>query len=72
MPADWKLRTVRADSGFFDNTLLSFLEARAIPYIVVARLTKTIKHKAAGLAHWTPIDDHYACARFVLQLHGWA
>jgi hypothetical protein len=62
MPAAWKLRTVRADSGFFDNTLLSFLEARAIPYIVVARLTKTIKHKAAGLAHWTPIDDHYARA----------
>jgi hypothetical protein len=72
MPAAWKLRTVRADSGFFDNTLLTFLEARAIPYIVVARLTTTIKRKAAGLAHWTPIDANYACARFTLQLHGWA
>lgn len=63
---------MRADLGFFDNTLLSFLEARTIPYIVVARLTKTIKHKAAELVQWTPIDDHYACARFTLQLHGWA
>lgn len=50
MPAAWKLRCVRADSGFFDNALLSFLETRAIPYIVVARLTTTLKRKAAGLA----------------------
>ena len=41
MPAHWKLRTVRADSGFFENALLTFLEARGIPYIVVARLTQT-------------------------------
>jgi hypothetical protein len=72
MPASWKLRCVRADSGFFDNALLSFLEARAIPYIVVARLTTTLKRKAAGLAQWTPIDANYAWARFSLKLHGWA
>jgi hypothetical protein len=71
MPAAWKLRCVRADSGFFDNALLSFLEARAIPYIVVARLTTTLKRKAAGLAQWTPIDANYAWARFSLKLHGW-
>ncbi len=50
MPAHWKLRTVRADSGFFENTLLTFLEARGLPYIVVARLTQTVKRKATGLA----------------------
>jgi len=72
MPAGWKLRTVRADSGFFENALLSFLEARGIPYIVVARLTQTVKRKAAGLATWTPIDDNYAWARFSLKLQGWA
>lgn len=71
MPATWKLRCVRADSGFFDNALLSFLEERAIPYIVVARLTTTLKRKAAGLAQWTPIDANYAWARFSLKLHGW-
>ena len=31
MPAHWKLRTVRADSGLFENALLTFLEARGIP-----------------------------------------
>jgi hypothetical protein len=38
-----KIRLVRADSGFFDDKLLSFLEQRRLPYIVVARLTKWIK-----------------------------
>ncbi len=71
MPANWKLRTIRADSGFFENSLLSFLEAKGIPYIVVARLTQNVKRKAAALAHWTAIDENYAWARFSLQLQGW-
>jgi len=68
---DW----LRADKAlhalFFDNALLSFLEARAISYIMVARLTTTLKRKAAGLAQWTAIDANYAWARFSLKLHGW-
>ena len=38
-----KIRLVRADSGFFEDKLLSFLEQRCLPYIVVARLTKWVK-----------------------------
>jgi hypothetical protein len=72
MPEKWKLRTVRADSGFFENSLLTFLEASGVPYIVVARLTQNVKRKAAGLANWTAIDENYAWARFTLQLQGWS
>ncbi len=72
LPGAWKLRTVRADSGFFSDPLLSFLEDRHIPYIVVARLTRTLKRKVAGLGGWTPIDADYAWVRFSLQLHGWS
>ena len=72
MPKNWKLRTVRADSGFFDNALLTFLETMGIPYIVVARLTQNVKRKAAGIAKWSAIDENYAWARFTLQLHGWS
>jgi hypothetical protein len=71
MPAGWKLRTLRADSGFFENALLAFLEELGIPYIVVARLTHAVKRKAAGLATWIAIDENYAWARFSLQLQGW-
>ena len=35
-----RIRIVRADSGFFEDPLLSFLEQRDLTYIVVARLTR--------------------------------
>lgn len=72
MPADWKLRTVRADSGFFDQTLLSFLEERSLPYIIVARMTRTLKAAAASIKDWTPLDANYSTASLTLQLHGWS
>jgi hypothetical protein len=71
MPAGWKLRCVRADSGFFAEELLEFLEDRSLSYVIVARLTKNIKRMAAGLSHWTPIDEDYAAGEFSIQLSGW-
>ncbi len=72
MPTDGRLRTVRADSGFFDQALLGFLEERALPYIIVARMTRTLKAAAASIRDWTSLDAHYSAASFPLQLHGWS
>ena len=73
LPRGWKLRTVRADSGFFAQELLEFLEARQLGYLIVARLTRHIKARAAGLSDWKPIqeDGNYAVAEFTTQLWGW-
>ena len=71
LPAGWRLRTVRADSGFFAEELLEFLEARKLTYIIVARLTKSIKRQAAALCQWTEIDENYAVSEFTVQLFGW-
>ena len=38
VPACMNIACVRADSGFFDDELLTFLEVEMLPYIVVARL----------------------------------
>ena len=65
------LRTVRADSGFFDGAFLDFLEERALPYVVVARLTTTLKRQCAGLKEWTAIDEHHAAGEFTVKLFGW-
>jgi len=67
-----KIRLLRADSGFFDDKLLSFLEQRHLPYIVVARLTKWVKRAAQRVEQWTALDDNFAVGEFHLQLHGWA
>ena len=65
------IRVVRADSGFFDDELLSFLEQRRLPYIVVARMTKWVQRAAQRVEHWQPLDENYAIGEFGLQLWGW-
>ncbi|MCX6908800.1 MAG: transposase [Verrucomicrobia bacterium] len=71
LPPGWRLRTVRADSGFFDEELLEFLEERGLSYVIVARLTQRIKQRAAALQEWTLLDEHYAVGEFRAQLLGW-
>jgi len=48
-----KIRLLRADSGFFDDKLLSFLEQRLLPYIIVAKLTPWVKRAAQRVEQWT-------------------
>jgi Transposase DDE domain group 1 len=67
-----KICLLRADSGFFDDKLLSFLEQRLLPYIVVARLTPWVKRAAQRVEQWTRLDDDYAVGEFRLPLHGWS
>jgi len=72
LPLGLKLRCVRADSGFFEDPLLTFLEARDLPYLVVVRLTVRLKRQAAALRDWEAIDEHYAVSEFKAQLQGWS
>jgi hypothetical protein len=66
-----KIRLVRADSGFFDDKLLTFLEQRCLPYIVVTRLTQWVRREAQRIEQWTAAEDDYAVGEFQLRLHNW-
>lgn len=65
------IRVVRGDSGFFDDKLLEFLEARELPYIVVARLTSWLKREATCVKEWRQLDENYAVGEFQLRLSTW-
>lgn len=67
-----KIRVVRADSGFFDDDLLSFLEERHLLYIVVARLTYLIKKELKHLGDWRELDADYSVSEFTRKLQGWS
>jgi hypothetical protein len=66
-----KIRLVRADSGFFDDKLLGFLEERRLPYIVVARMTKFIQREAQRVAQWRALDENFSVGQFRFKLCGW-
>ena len=53
------------------DNLLSFLEQRCLPYIVVARLTKWVKRAGAAGGDVDRLDDNYAVGEFRLKLLGW-
>ena len=72
LPAGLSIRCVRADSGFFEEALLAFLEERKLNYIVVAKLTISLKRECAGVKNWTVLDEHYAAGEFQAQLQGWS
>jgi hypothetical protein len=72
LPEGWRIRCVRADSGFFDQALLGFLEERGLPYIIVARLTQQVKRRVQSAALvWRDIGGGYAVSSFTLKLQGW-
>jgi hypothetical protein len=59
------------DPRFGDRELLSFLEQRRLPYIVVARMTKWVQRAAQRVEQWQMLDENYAIGEFRLQLWGW-
>jgi hypothetical protein len=67
----YRLRCVRADSGFYADAFLSFLEARALPYIVVARLTTYLKSRLYQLTEWQAVDGIYSVSEFGFKLWNW-
>jgi hypothetical protein len=71
LPKGWKMRCIRADSGFFRQEMTGLLEERNLPYIVVARLTQSIKRRAAGVIEWKRADTNYEVAEFFARLQGW-
>lgn len=72
LPEGMWVRCVRADSGFFEEAFLSFLEGRSLPYVVVARMTSGLKGRCAGIRDWKEIDENYAVGEFTAQLLGWS
>jgi hypothetical protein len=67
---EW-IRVVRADSGFFAQDLLQYLENLKLHYIVVARMTSWLKREAARVQEWRALDATYSVGEFQLQLLGW-
>jgi hypothetical protein len=65
------LRVARADAGFFDKELFVFLEERKIPYIVVARFTKSVKREVTRIVDWRALDENYAVGECEIKLMGW-
>lgn len=53
---DKKVGLVRADSGFYTENLLSYLESKKLNYIMAARMYPNVKNAVWGLEEWVELS----------------
>jgi len=71
LPSSVRSVTIRADKGFYDHTLVEWLEAQKAGFVIVARLTGPIKRRLAHLRYATP-SRGVEVAEFRYQPTRWA
>lgn len=62
----------RADSGFYGEDILDFLETRKIDYIVSARLTQALQAAMLRDARWWALETGLELAEIEYQAQGWS
>jgi hypothetical protein len=71
LPSNWSISGVRADGGFFDQKLLTFLEDRQLPYVVVVRMHSTLQSAVHGIDQWQQVGPRHWVGEFELQMLKW-
>ncbi|GMV56258.1 MAG: hypothetical protein AMXMBFR6_20630 [Betaproteobacteria bacterium] len=62
---------LRADSGFFDEAILSNLEGKRISYIVAARLTQPLQRTIYQTTGWWALETGLELTELHYQAAGW-
>jgi len=62
---------LRADSGFFDDSFLSALEWKHIPYVVAAKLTHPLQRAIYRARDWWALKQGIEIAEIEYQAAGW-
>lgn len=71
LPTQFTLRALRADSGFFVKEFLEELERRALPYVIVARMTHPVKRAIRSIEKWERLDEGLAISETQYQAPTW-
>jgi len=66
-----KVGLFRADSGFYDKTIVALLKARGISHIISARLTQALQQAIVENCRWQPVAPGLEVAELAYQPHGW-
>lgn len=61
----------RADSGFFANGILVYIESKNIAYVVAARMHKLMQDKISKITTWNNFEGNFSIAEFEYKAHGW-
>lgn len=62
---------LRADSGFYDKTIVAFLKERKINHIISARLTQALQQAIVDQCRWQDVAAGLQVGELRYQPHGW-
>lgn len=66
-----KVGLFRADSGFYDKTIVALLGARKISHIISARLTQALQQAIVDECKWQQVEVGLEVSELQYQPHGW-
>jgi hypothetical protein len=61
----------RANSGFYDKTIVAFLKGRKINHIISARLTQALQQAIVDRCQWQDVAPGLQVSELCYQPHGW-
>lgn len=61
----------RADSGFYDKTIVALLKAHKINHIISARLTQALQHAIVDRCQWQHVAPGLEVSELLYQPSGW-
>ena len=59
-----KILGVLADSAFYQVEFVEFIEDKAVPYVISARLSRPLQKEIAKLTDWKKVDEGLSVAEF--------
>jgi len=62
-----KILGVLADSAFYSVDLVEFIEAKLVPYVIAARLTRPLQSEIAKISDWKRVDVGISVAEFSFE-----
>ena len=71
LPPGYRLYAVRADSGFFDASVLRDLEQRPLPYAIAVRLTRPLRNRIVGITSWQEFAPGLEVGELWYETYGW-
>lgn len=61
----------RADSGFYNQTIVNLLKTRKIAHIISARLTQSLQQAIVGQCQWLQVEPGLEVSELNYRPHGW-
>lgn len=61
----------RADSGFYNQSIVSLMKARKIAHIISARLTQALQQAIVDQCRWLQVEHGLEVSELAYQPHGW-